>query len=178
MELSHNCASVGSSEVPLKVGGSPRLKSRRHLASLVEAESFAGWPPDRFRTTIRNTSTNSAAESRAGWGVAGHGHVIVTSGPSTVSSRLGPRLLTLLTLTGVRLPELPPRVLGGISKPSNSREVTNYSFHLITRAQVAYPCNGISRIHTQAYICHIMEHINIRTRERTMILPYNIYIYT
>ena len=110
-------------EVPLKVCRSPLLKFRKHLTSLVEAESLTGWPSGRFHTTVRNTSTNSAAESRASWGVVGSGHIIVMLGPSMVSSWLGPCPLTLLPLTGVRLLVLSPRILGGISKPSNSCEV-------------------------------------------------------
>ena len=157
----------------MKVCGSPRLKSRRHLASLVEAESFAGWPSDRFRTTTRNTLTNSTAESQAGWSVAGHEHVTVTSGPSPVFSRPGPHLLTLLPLTEVRL-------LGGISTPSNSDEVTYYSPHFYEQSQGHKLCTHAMALarHTHKHKSGTSWNISTSGQVRTsVILSYTIYTY-
>ena len=96
-----------------------------------------------------------------------------------MSSRPGPRLLTLLPLTGVRLLVLPPRVLGGISTPSNSDEVTYYSPHFHKQSQ-----RHKSRTHAMALAGHTHKHKsgtswNISTSRQitSVILSYTMYTY-
>ena len=62
MDLNHICATVGSSHVPLKVRGSPLLKSHRYLASIVNVETFACWLAVRFCITACNASTRAVVE--------------------------------------------------------------------------------------------------------------------